>query len=774
MKGPVSSTSSPYLVTALCMLLGPLLFAFPCAAQTPRPQTAQDLQDLGDFPAIPGYAQRLTLYLRSNLEQFHPASDNLGDVLVTIGSGAPHRLIAAPVDQPGFVVSEITEDGYLRLQRLPPTGLPAIFNEIYSTQSVTVGTTSGAWINGVVVGLSIHLLPDRVNPPKVSDMDNLYVDIGAASAVEVRKAGVDILSPVATRPGVDSRNGLATNRAFWDLAGGRMAGSGIGDVFGAAALLEVLHRVDASKIKGTVTFAFVTQQWTAARGLQRVLTAVPVDEMVYVGRLLPGGPVPGVEGVRRAPRREPGNGVLLGLQETNGIPAGLASELKQIADQNKIPFVTDFSAPIRARNYSDPAPFPPKWVHLGIGLDWVDTPAEILDWHDLVNLENLLDAYVEGVVSPPREQTAFRNGSAADWVRPETAPANTAVLGDLVRSYGPSNHELTVRDAIAKMLPSWAKPETDGAGNLILHAGNSAPASRTPPIMFVAHMDEIGFEVKNIADDGRLEVAPLGGMDLSYYLGHPALVHSANGDHPAIMELPDRWDEPTFHWPPWTAMPERAIRVDVGARSRQDAEKLGAKVGDTVTIPKAYRPLIGTRADGRSFDDRVGCTALISAVWALGGPLKDRDVTFVWSTGEELGLNGAAALAARLAKEGHEPAYVFAIDTFVSSDSPLESKRFADAEIGKGFVVRAVDDSNITPRDLVDRVVKLARANQVPVQYGATGGGNDGSAFLRYGSIDIPLGWPLRYSHSPGEVIDTRDVDALARIVTLLAKTWSN
>ena len=70
--------------------------------------------------------------------------------------------------------------------------------------------------------------------------------------------------------------------------------------------------------------------------------------------------------------------------------------------------------------------------------------------------------------------------------------------------------------------------------------------------------------------------------------------------------------------------------------------------------------------------------------------------------------------------------------------------------------------------------MKLARSNQVPVQYGVTGGGNDGSAFLQYGAIDIPLGWPLRYSHSPGEVIDTRDVDALSRIITLLAKTWSN
>jgi putative aminopeptidase FrvX len=133
---------------------------------------------------------------------------------------------------------------------------------------------------------------------------------------------------------------------------------------------------------------------------------------------------------------------------------------------------------------------------------------------------------------------------------------------------------------------------------------------------------------------------------------------------------------------------------------------------------------------------------------------------------------GAAKVAKRLADEGHLPDFVFAVDTFVSADSPIESQRFADAEIGKGFVIRAVDNSNIVPSNLVERLVKLARTNQIPVQYGVTGGGNDGSAFVRYGSMDIALGWPLRYSHSPAEVIDTRDVDSLARIITVIARSW--
>jgi putative aminopeptidase len=210
----------------------------------------------------------------------------------------------------------------------------------------------------------------------------------------------------------------------------------------------------------------------------------------------------------------------------------------------------------------------------------------------------------------------------------------------------------------------------------------------------------------------------------------------------------------------------------VGTHSAEETQKLGIKVGDWATVPKKYRQLIGTRVNARSFDDRVGCAALIEAVHTLGPNLGDRQVTFIWSTEEEVGLKGAATAAEQMAKEGNSPDFVFAIDTFVSSDSPIESKRFADAEIGKGFVIRAVDNSNITPREYVDRVVKLAKENKILVQYGVTGGGNDGAVFVRYGAVNVPLGWPLRYSHSPAEVIDTRDYDALAKIVAVLAKQW--
>jgi len=741
-----------------------LLHSSPVAAQVQvqgRPYGAlpQRLDELVGTSAVSGYENQLADKIREQLRRLQPTTDNLGDVIVTIGSGAPHRLIVTPIDEPGFVVSEITPDGYLRVQRLPQGGLPPIFNEMYSAQPVRIETTGGKWINGVVAGLSVHLQPGRTNPPKATDLENLYVDIGATSAAEVRKAGVDILNPIVI------------NRRLMYLSQEKMAGASIGDRFGAAALVELLPRIDSTKLKGTLTVAFVVQQRTGARGLQRILTQTQADEMIYIGRLLPGGPIPEMETLHRAPRRDLGGGLLVGVPQTDGSLTGFATELKQLADANNIPFASDYSANILPKSYLPMPQLPAKWVHLAIATSWTDTPAETIDSSDLLNLTKLLDLYL--AASPPGGSLGGKTTGRRNFA--EHVPLPTAyVLRELVEAYGVSYHEDPVRETVARLLPPWAKPETDAAGNLILHLGTAPANAKTPRILVVAHMDEIGFTVKSISKDGRLEVEWRGGGELSFFAGHPALVHTAKGDLDAIVELPNGWDTANFKWPTDAGQPDskNPVRVDVGARTPEEVAKLGINLGDTITIPKAYRPLLGTRANGRSFDDRVGDTALISAVWTLGAPLPDRDVTFVWSTGEEEGLVGAAKVAQRLADEGHVPDFVFAVDTFVSADSPIESKRFGDAEIGKGFVIRAVDNSNIVPTPLVERLIKLARANQIPVQYGVTGGGNDGSAFVRYGSVDIALGWPLRYSHSPAEVIDTRDVDSLAHIITAIAKSW--
>ena len=707
-------------------------------------QTAMDVSRFEQIPAVSGYEQPLIEEIRSQLQGLSPKTDNLGNLWISFGSGSPHRLLVTPVDEPGYVVSEITPDGFLRVQRLPQAAPNPVFDTLHFAQPIWVMTRSGKKVSGVFAGLSIHLQPARVNPPKMNHPDEIYVDIGAATADEVRAGGVELLDPIALQ------------RKWFPVGPSGEAGPATGDRFGCAVFLQLLEHIKDSKAKGTTTIAFVTQQWAGGRGLNRLLEEIKPDEMIFVSRI--------VAGSKGASRPAPGDGVLLGVEDASSPLKGFSAEIKVIADNARERLTPVSAGPPRMAGYTKPNAFPERFVQVGIPTLWPVTAGEFISWNDRGNLERLLEAYLQ---IPKPTSGAGEGGSALS--------SGKSAFQALVEAYGASGHEENVRKVVLNRLdPRLQKQvQTDAAGNLILHLGDAKPETKSPHIAFVAHMDEIGYEVKKIEDDGRLLISVLGGGYPEYFLGHVVLVHKSDGTSAGgVLELPTGWDQPGFEWPHGPRSLDESVNVYVGTRTVEETQKLGIKSGDWITIPKEYRPLLGKRANARSFDDRVGCAALIEAVNALGQDLPGRDVTFIWSTEEEVGLKGAAVAAERMAKEGRTPDFVFAVDTFVSSDSPLESKRFADAEIGKGFVIRAVDNSNITPREYVDRVVKLARENSIPVQFGATGGGNDGAVFTRYGSVNVPLGWPLRYSHSPGEVIDTRDLDALSKIIAVLAKSW--
>ena len=739
-----------------------LLGAAILATVVSRPSQAQDVGQgwfrLVTTPAVSGYEQQLAAEIRSQLKDLPSKTDNLGNVIVTIGSGAPNRLIVTPIDEPGYVVSAITPDGYLRVQRLPQAAPNAVFDLLHAAQPIIITTRKGQKVLGVVAGLSVHLQPARLNAPKMAHPDEMYVDIGASSAEEVHAAGVDLLDPISL------------NREVRELANSEFTAPAIGDRFGCVALIDFLNDLQANKAKfsGTVTVAFITQQWAGGRGLDRILNELSPDEMIYVGRLTPHRKTPGTpqsSGVEATPTVfKPGDGILMEVPDESAPLSGLLAELKNNADRHQIALHAELAAPPRIAGYTSPTSFPKRFAHIGVSTLYPGTPAETLSMSDTLNITYLLYYYAVGAWPRKWIGSGYSVGGGDHGPYP---------LRDLTETYGASGHETAVREAVTKFLPNDSKTETDGNGDLILHLGTPDSGTATKKIVFIAHMDEIGYQVRSIEADGRLLVDVLGGGYTEYFLGHAVLVHKSDGSKNAgVLELPDGWDKPGFEWPHGPRSMDDAVHVYLGTHSAEETQKLGIKVGDWVTIPKKYHPLYGTRANARSFDDRVGCTALLEAVKTLGLNLPGRDVTFVWSTEEEVGLKGAAAVAERMAKEGHPADFVFAIDTFVSSDSPLESKRFADAEIGKGFVVRAIDNSNIAPREYVDRVVQLAHENNIPVQYGVTGGGNDGAVFVRYGAVDIPLSWPLRYAHSAAEVIDTRDVDSLAKIVAVLAKSW--
>jgi putative aminopeptidase FrvX len=318
-----------------------------------------------------------------------------------------------------------------------------------------------------------------------------------------------------------------------------------------------------------------------------------------------------------------------------------------------------------------------------------------------------------------------------------------------------SGHERPVREAIIAALPAWARPlaRTDNEGNLILEVGPDRD-----PLMFIAHQDEVGFEVTNITDDGTVSLRTRGGLFQSLWEGQPALLHlDRGGDSPL----------PGVFVPRDTAVTKQPEALT--AWFGMDAEglkKRGVTNGLSVTAFKSATRLGSTRFTARALDDRAGSTALVLAARRITPATLKRKVIFAWSVREETGLEGAMALAKQYASAVKR---VYSVDTFVSSDSPVESTRFAYAPLGRGAVIRGLDNSAVAPLPELDRILKIARTNAIPIQVGATNGGTDGSDFVRYGVLHVSLSWPGRYSHSPVEVLDLRDLQALEKLIYAIA-----
>ena len=178
---------------------------------------------------------------------------------------------------------------------------------------------------------------------------------------------------------------------------------------------------------------------------------------------------------------------------------------------------------------------------------------------------------------------------AAALLRPLSAQDDRAVeaegvLRTLVETYGASGTEGPTREAVQRLLPAWARAETDTAGNLWVRVGTGGA-----PVVFVAHLDEIGFRVSAINPDGSLELARLGGFFPSLFEAQPALLHTGRGTPvPAVFRPRAAGEAPTRRTP-------EAIVGDVGTTSRAATEALGVRVGHTMTMPKRYVRLAGTR-----------------------------------------------------------------------------------------------------------------------------------------------------------------------------------
>jgi endoglucanase len=248
-----------------------VLLAGVCQGQS-LSEIRDNLTTLTKVSAVTGHEQVLAGLIVQQLRQrgLDPKTDTMSNVTVTIGSGKPHRMLVANLDEPGFIVSGITDDGYLRIQRIGTAKPFAYFDQYFEGQRLTIRTAAGPTLTGVLAIPSTHLARGGERVEKTFDLSDGYIDTGRRSAAEVKTSGIQILDPVSIE------------KTVTNLARDHISGPFVSDRVGASILLSILMTTPKAQINGTVTFAFTAQEHFGRKGLDRLTVAYEPDEVYLV------------------------------------------------------------------------------------------------------------------------------------------------------------------------------------------------------------------------------------------------------------------------------------------------------------------------------------------------------------------------------------------------------------------------------------------------------------------------------------------------------------
>lgn len=280
------------------------------------------------------------------------------------------------------------------------------------------------------------------------------------------------------------------------------------------------------------------------------------------------------------------------------------------------------------------------------------------------------------------------------------------------------------------------------------------PQKGEKTVLLDAHIDEIGMIVTHIDENGFLKVANCGGVDRRLLLGQQVLIHAENPLVGIVSTLP-----PHLTGGDEKKVPEmEEILIDVGM-NRQQAEKV-ISPGDRVTIASEFRRLAGSRVSSKSLDDRCGVASILAALELLQGKELHCGLTVVFSSQEETGERGA-----QIAGYSQNPDVAIALD--VSFAHTPDASVYKCGVMGKGTMIGIAPTLD---RDISKRFIQLAKDHEIPYQLevmgGTTGTNADILGVVRGGARTGLLSIPQKYMHTPIEVVDLKDMESTAKLLS--------
>ena len=341
------------------------------------------------------------------------------------------------------------------------------------------------------------------------------------------------------------------------------------------------------------------------------------------------------------------------------------------------------------------------------------------------------------------------------------------MLKELTEVPGVPGYEGEVADCLVRWLDGVAEPTFDGLGSVIFRSEGEKDG---PKIMLAGHMDEIGFMVRHITEEGFIKFQTLGGWWDQVLLGQRVTIKTHSGDLPGVIG-----SRPPHILPPDEAKKLVMIKdmfIDVGARDREDAcDNLGIRIGDPI-LP--FSPFTEMGNDdllmGKAWDDRIGCALFVDLLHRLAGEEHPNVVYGVGTVQEEVGLRGA-----QTSVDVVQPDVGIALEVSIAGDVPGVEDHEATDEIGGGPSLLFYDGSMIPNLPLRDLVVRVAERESISLQSSlmARGGTDAGRIHVyRSGVPSVVLGVPTRYIHAHAGILSLSDyentLDLLAAIINEL------
>lgn len=346
-------------------------------------------------------------------------------------------------------------------------------------------------------------------------------------------------------------------------------------------------------------------------------------------------------------------------------------------------------------------------------------------------------------------------------------------LRDFMLTPAPSGYESEMAYKMMGLLtPLCDEVRLDHVGNVIGRIAGTR-GQELPRLMVFGHMDQLGFIVRRIEPDGYIQVDRLGGIPEKVLPGLRLLIRSEDG----------QWHKGVFGPKAHHATPPEekykvdlvtSLFIDIGAGSAEQVRALGIEVGCPAIYQPSFETLLDTRISGTAVDNRGACAALVSIAQQLHERRPACDTYIVGTVWEEFNLRGAM-MAARTVK----PDFAIMLDVTLAGDTHDLRNHYED-RLGQGACVqlysfhgRGTLNGTLPHAPLFQLCKRCAAENGLPLQRFASLGIVTDAAYLQLeqdGVACLEMGFPARYTHTPIEVCDVKDLETLSSLVSAMAR----